>query len=405
VTVATSEFIALARDTALSQGVADACFVVVPHPLGMIPPEEVLAKADEAWPQIRKAATEWSPTGTLPPPRPAYPAERLTFEGSVEDLNRFFSEKGWSLGLPVLPPTSERVKAMLQGTRREASEELGKVPPRMGTLTVELIAVHAAMAGCKPEYMPVLIAAIEALLDPKANWRGATTTTGTAGALVIVNGPIVDEIGIACGQGAAGADHQANASMGYAINLMADIVGGSRTPSPDKSTLGAPSDFVCWFFGENEKALPDGWAPFHTERGFAETDSVVTVMGIYPPGDNIDHWSTNPDEHITWWAHLVSPLTSIGGPCWVTQMEQPHIVGMGPEHAQLIATGGWDKDAFRKAFWEKVRIPLSVWPKGCPNMNLLKEKYGPVKKDTAIPVTFRPQDILVVMAGFPDVFR
>jgi len=399
VTVATSEFVALAKDTALSQGVADACFVVVPHPLGMIPQEDVLTKADQAWAQILKAATQWTPLGELPPSKPAYPTEKLQFKGSVEDLNKFFFEKGWSLGLPIIPPTPERVKAVLQGTRREASEELGQVPPRMGTLTVELLAVHAAMAGCKPEYMPVLIAAAEALLDPKANWRGAATTTGTAGALVIVNGPIVDEIGIACGQGAAGAEHHANASIGYAINLIADIVGGSKPPSPDKSTLGAPSDFVCWIFGENEKALPNGWAPFHVERGFADRDSIVTVMGIYPPVDNIDHWSTSPDEHITWWAHLVSPLTSIGGPCSVNQMEQPHIVGIGPEHAQLIAGGGWTKDEFRKAFWEKVRIPLSAWPKGCPNMKVLKEKFGPVHDGTLIPITFRPAEVLIVIAG------
>jgi hypothetical protein len=95
----------------------------------------------------------------------------------------------------------------------------------MGALTVELVAIHAAMAGCKPDYMPVLLAALEALLDPKANWRGLTTTTATSAVLVIANGPIIYEIGLASRQGAAGTEHHANASIGYAINLIADIVG------------------------------------------------------------------------------------------------------------------------------------------------------------------------------------
>jgi hypothetical protein len=216
---------------------------------------------------------------------------------------------------------------------------------------------------------------------------------------VIVNGPIVDEIGIASRQGAAGKSHHANASIGYAINLIAVVVGGSRPPSPDKSTLGGPADCVCWIFGENEDALPKGWEPLHVDRGFKRSDSVVTVMGIYPPVDNIDHWSVTPEEHINWWSHLVTPLLSIGGPAWITQMDQPHIVGLGPEHAQLLAGAGWDKNQFKKAFWEKARIPLSAWPKGSPNIDLLTKRFGPVTPETPIPITFKPEDFLIVIAG------
>ena len=398
-TIATTEFVSLAKDTALSQGVADGCFVTVPHPVGMIPLGEVGRKAENAFPEILRAATEWKPVAKLPPIKPVFPTERLQFKGPGEGVNKLFLEKGWSLGLPIIPPTPERVAEMLKGTSRKPDEVLGMVPPRMGALTVELVATHAVMAGCKPEYMPVLIAALEALLDPKANWRGVETTTATSAFLVIVNGPIVDEIGIASRQGAAGKSHHANASIGYAINLIAVIVGGSRPPSPDKSTLGGPADFVCWIFGENEEALPKGWDPLHVDRGFKKTDSVVTVMGIYPPVDNIDHWSMTPEEHINWWAHLVTPLLSIGGPAWITQMDQPHIVGIGPEHARLLAGAGWTKDQFRKAFWEKARIPFSAWPKGSPNTDLLIKRFGPVTPDTPIPITFRPEDFLIVIAG------
>jgi hypothetical protein len=365
----------------------------------MIPVADIRGKAEKAFPQILKAAIEWKPVAKLPPKKPVYPAGRLELKGTVEDINRQLYASGFSLGLPVIPPTPESVAAMLKGTSRKPDELLGMVPPRMGALTVELVAIHAVMAGCKPEYMPVLIAAAEALLDPKANARGATTTTATTSVLMIVNGPIVDEIGIASRQGAAGKSHHPNASIGYAIQLIAVVVGGSRPPSPDKSTLGGPGDFVCWLFGENEDALPKGWEPLHVDRGFKRSDSVVTVMGIYPPVDNIDHWSVTPEEHINWWAHLVTPLLSIGGPAWITQMDQPHIVGLGPEHAQLLAGAGWNKDQFRKAIWEKARIPLSAWPKGSPNLDLLIKRFGPVTPETPIPITFKPEDFLIVIAG------
>ena len=247
--------------------------------------------------------------------------------------------------------------------------------------------------------MPVLIAAARAMLDPRANWRGATTTTGTTSLLVIVNGPIVRQIGLASSQGAAGAEHHANAAIGYALNLIADIVGGSKPPSPDKSTLGAPSDFVPWIFGENEDRLPQGWEPFHVKRGFKKTDSVVTVMAIYPPVENIDHWSVTPEEHLTWWGHLATPLVSIGGPCWISQMDQIHLVGIGPEHAKLVADAGWTAEQYGKAFWEKARLPFSVWPKGCPNVDLLIKKLGPLNPDTPVPITFSPNNIQTLIAG------
>jgi hypothetical protein len=399
VTIATSEFISLAKDTALGNGAADMSFVIVPHPMGMISLPEIRKKAETAFPLILKAATEWKPEAKLPPMKPVFPAGKFQVDGTIEEVNRVFFEKGLSLGLPILPPTLQRVEKMLKGTKRKPDEILGLVPPRMGALTVELVAIHAAMAGCKPEYMPVLLAALEALLDPKANWRGLTTTTATSAVLVIVNGPIIYEIGLASRQGAAGAEHRANASIGYAINLIADIVGGSKPPTPDKSTLGGPGDFVCWIFGENQLELPKGWSPYHVDAGFHNTESVVTVMGIYPPVDNIDHWSVTPQEHVNWWAHLVTPLMSIGGPCGDAQMEQPHMVALGPEHAQLLAEAGWTKDQFKKAFWEKARIPFSAWPKGCPNTDLLVKKFGPVAPDTLIPITLKPDELRIVIAG------
>jgi hypothetical protein len=374
-------------------------FVVVPHPMGMIPLADIKKKAENAFPEVLKAATQWKPTAKVPPMKPAYPLDRFKFKGTGQDVTRMFFDKTWSMGLPIIPPTPERVAAMLKGTKRKPDEVIGLMPPRMGVLTVELIATHAVMADCKPEYMPLLIAAMEAVLAPEANWRGAGTTTGTTAMLVIVNGPVVKEIGLAYGQGSAGKGHHANASIGYAMNSIAYAVGGSKPPSTDKGTLAAPSDFTGWIFGENEDALPKGWQPFHVDRGFKRGDSVVTLMGIYPPIENIDHNSVTPEEHVNWWAHLATPMASIGGPCRPTQMEQPHIIGVGPEHAQLIAGGGWTKDQFKKAFWEKARIPFSAWPKGCPQPDLVEKMLGSANPDTPVPITIRPEYLEVVIAG------
>jgi hypothetical protein len=398
VTIVTSEFTALAKDTAFSQGVAEMSLVTVPHPMGMISRPEIRRKADNAFAQILKSAMRWKPKAQLPPMRAPYPAARVEFGGSSQEVNRFFFDKGWSMGLPIIPPTAERVARILKGTTRSPGEVLGIVPPRMGVLTVELAAVHAAMAGCKPEYMPVLMAALEALLAPEANWRGAGTTTGTTAMLVILNGPIVKEIGIAYGQGAAGKGHHANASIGYAMNSIAYSVGGSKPPTPDKGTLSAPSDFTGWIFGENEDALPRGWAPFHVDRGFRRADSVVTVMGTYPPVDNIDHWSATPEEHIRWWAHLITPMINMGGPCSAGVMDLPNIIAMGPEHAQTVAGAAWTKEQFVQAFWEQARIPLSAWPKGC-SPKILEQKFGPANRNTLIPITLRPELFYIVIAG------
>lgn len=397
-TIETSEFISLAKDMALSQGVADMSFVVVPHPMAMIPLSEIRKKAEDAFPEILKAATQWKGAAKLPAMKLPYPAERFKFKGTVEDVTKLFFEKGWSMGLPIIPPIPERVEEMLKGTSRKPDEVIGIVPPRMGVLTVEMVAVHAVMAHCKAEYMPVLIASLEALLTPEANWRGAGTTTGTTAILCIVNGPIVKEVGLAFGQGAAGKGHHANATIGYTLNSIVYTIGGSKPPSPDKGTLGAPSDFVGWVFGENEDALPKGWNSYHVDRGFKRTDSVVTVMAVYPPVDNIDHWSVTPEEHVSWWAHLITPMINMGGPCYPNVMGQPNIIGMGPEHAQTIAGAGWTKNRFAKAFWEQARIPVSAWPKGC-STNLLEEKFGPVAPDTLIPITSSPDLFHIVIAG------
>jgi hypothetical protein len=247
--------------------------------------------------------------------------------------------------------------------------------------------------------MPVLIAAVEALLVPKVNWVGTLTTTGTTQFLVIVNGPVVKELGIGSAQGAAGKGYHPNAAIGYAINLIAYGVGGSRPPEIDRSTLASPGDYVCWVFGENEDRLPPGWNPLHVDRGFERNDSVVTVMSSYPPIENIDHWSVSTQEHLRWWGSIVNGMHNIGGPALVLMLEHNPIIAVGPEHAELMASEGWGKADFKKAFWEKTRLALSQWPSGCKDSEKLNEKIGPLTPESLIPITLTPEHFEVLVAG------
>lgn len=374
-------------------------FVVAPHPMGMIPEPEIRARAEQLFPQILKAATEWKPERKEIPGvgRPPYPAERFTFKGTANDVNKMFFEKGLSLGIPIVPPTTEAVKAMLKGTSRRPEEVVWLVPPRKGVLTVELVAVYAVMAGCKPEYMPVLLAALDAMSDPEYAWLGATTTTGTVGPMLLINGPIAKELGIASGTGATAGGFHPNASLGYAINMIGDILGGSKAPYVDKSTFGSPTDIIAYVFAENEAATP--WSSYAVEKGFKPTDNVVTVKNVFPTIDMSDHSSSTPEAYMKWWKYSITPLIGIPG-CYI---HRPYFIVLAPEHAQMLAKAGWTKDQFRKALWEVTRVPLSAYSTGnemCGIWPVAKELL-PANPDTLIAVTLKPEWIEVVVAGGP----
>jgi hypothetical protein len=357
--VATSEFIGIAKDTAMSQGAMDASFVVVPHPMGMIPLVEIRKMADNAFPEILKAATAWQPKADAKlAAKPPYPAATLKFKGTGKDVNDLFFKNGWSLGVPIIPPTPERVAEMLKGTRHKPDEVVGLITPRMGVVTVEMVAVHAVMAGCKPGYMPVLLAITEALVNPE--YRGPTTTTNPTAPLAIVNGPIRDQIGLAYGQGAAGPEWHANVTIGLAVNSIGDVIGGSKPPTPDKTTLGWPGNTIAMVFGENEKSNP--WDPLHEERGFKKNESVVHVMlGAEIPSNINDHDSVKGEDLL----RVVAYDMRRAGQNTRYFSNSDVLVILSPEHAATLFNDGWkNKAEIKKYLWENARIPLKAFPGG-----------------------------------------
>ena len=328
----------LARNTMLSQGLKDMSFVVVPHPIGVISQADVHTKVDAAFDDIIKAATQWKPSNeNVAQTEAPYPARRFTFTGTYADLNTMFQTRKWSLGLPIVPPTPEKVAEMLKGTKRDPSEVLWVVPPRDGQLTVELVAVLGVMAGAKPEYMPLLIATVEAMREPDASWRSTTTTTANTQPVLIISGPVVEKMGINMGTGHAGPLNPVNNSLGYFVNLVGDVVGGSIAPDHDKTVQGTPADFVATVFVENIPATP--WGKTLAEQlGFKRTDSIITLFTSLDVNMCNDHGSSGMD--LVYTMSMAAAGSGIGrnAPC---NLEYGNNYGftmlvLGPEHAVSI---------------------------------------------------------------------
>ncbi len=213
---------------------------------------------------------------------------------SADDIAEFMFDQGFSDGLPLIPPTAERVIRMLAGTPRAPQDIVAVVPPNMAPVTVEKVAINAVMAGCRPEYLPVVIAAVEAVCTDEFNMHGVTATTMGASPVLVVNGPIRERIGMNMRLGALGTGNRANATIGRALRLVVRNVGGARPGGVDRSTLSNPMKFTMCF-PEWEEGSP--WEPLHVERGFKAGDSVVTAFAMTSgPVQIVDQDSRAPDQ-------------------------------------------------------------------------------------------------------------
>jgi peroxiredoxin len=251
----------------------------------------------------------------------------------------------WTDGLPVVPPTRERVEAMLGG--RDPGRTLGAVPPSLGEATLERVAACAVLAGCRPDYFPVVLTAVEAALDPAFNVGGQAVTTQAAGQLVVVNGPIRHALGFNAGMGALGPGSRANLTVGRALRLVVTLTGGARPGRLDRATLGHPGK-LGFCLAEDEEGSP--WPPLHVERGFATESSVVTLIACDAPLSISDHRSTTADE-LAWvlgWA----AATTWSPNWWPLGATSVYIVC--PEHRSLFASAGWSKERVRNAMFDAV---------------------------------------------------
>jgi len=281
---------------------------------------------------------------------------RWTYEavGGLDELEDMF-ERGWSDGLPVVPPTPERVEAMLGGA--DPSLSLGPVPPAHGEATLERVAACAVLAGCRPGYFPVVRAAAEAALEPGFNAHGIAVTTQPVGTVLVVNGPARETLGINSGMGALGPGTRANMTIGRALRLLLTLTGGALPGGLDRSTLGNPGKIgVC--FAENEEASP--WKPLHVERGFDPESSTVTLVAADAPQSISEHRSRTPEDLATALGWAAAAQWS---PNW-WPMPDTSLYVLCPEHAALFAAAGWSKDQVRSAMFEAVRRPAGELRRG-----------------------------------------
>src|SRR5437763_12975791 len=222
-------------------------------------------------------------------------SKRLTVRDEADAIEMAY-DKGWSDGLPVVPPTEARVRAMLEAARLEANHQVGIIPDRAVVISAEKVAINAVMAGCKPEYFPVVVAAVEAIGDPRWSYHGPGTSTGGAGVLMIVNGPIARRLDVNAGDNLFGPGWRANLTIGRAVRLVMRNVCGSRPGTLDRGTLGHPGK-LSYVIAENEAESP--WTPLHVERAFRPAQSTVTVMAAEGPHQFYNQLSPDAEGVLT----------------------------------------------------------------------------------------------------------
>ena len=307
--------------------------------------------------------------------------------GSEEDEIEACFDRGWSDGLPVVPPTRERVLRMLSGTRRTPAEVVGTVPPDLNECTIEKIAINAVMAGCKPEYMPVVIAAVEAALQEPFCMHGLLATTYFSGPLVIVNGPMSRAIGMNAGGNALGQGNRANATIGRALQLVIRNVGGGKPGGVDRSVFGNPGKYT-YCFAEDE--LNSAWESLAVERGFEPEDSTVTLFAADGLQGIVDQKSRDPESLCRSFA---AGLRAVGHPKMVLAADA--ILVISPEHERVFRLAGWSKQQLRDELISLLTIPGRELVAGAGGIaEGLPEKFA----DASLP-KFRENGLHIIRAG------
>jgi hypothetical protein len=331
---------------------------------------------------IPDAEPRWKPGCEA---RPAHDEHRpVPGTGSFDELEDMF-ERGWTDGLPVVPPTAERVEVMLGVHDPELS--LGPVPPSLGEATLARVAACAVLAGCKPAYFPVVIAAVQAMLEPAFNVHGQAVTTSPPGQIVIVNGPVRNTIGLHSGMGVLGPGFRANMTIGRAVRLVVQLTGGAVAGGLDRATLGHHGK-IGFCVAENEEASP--WEPLSVERGYPPGVSTVTLLAGDAPLSISDHRSKTPRELAATlgWAAAVT-----WSPFW-WPLDANSLFILGHEHVRLFAEAGWSKANVREAIYQEVQRPARDLRHGETTHQVQQaDPDAPIRKWED------PEQIVIIVAG------
>ena len=342
-------------------------------------------------------------------------ARDIVCRGSFDEVNRYFYDNELSDGLPIVPPTQAKVEAFLRFTRRDADESLGVVLPDSRAATIWSIAVNGVMAGCRPEYMPVLVALVEAMVDPEYGVEHSGNTPGGE-TLIVLNGPIIKDLGFNYLQGVMRDGFIANTSVGRFWRLYLRNVAGFLPHKNDKATFGNTWRVVV---AENEDVVKEiGWAPLSADMGYAAGDDTVTI-GRYTGGNHISSLSgSTPEEMLPYLADGVVRQYS-----WQIMFTVGQGMGtirplilLSPLIARTIAGWGWSKERLKQHLFDHARMPAHMFERilrdwtAKPTWNLTAEfKAGRIPKvfyesddpNRMVPLVFAPEDYMIVVTGDP----
>ena len=313
-------------------------------------------------------------------------ARRVEIADLEDEMEALF-DRGWTDGLPVVPPTEQRVLRMLEGTTRAPDEIVAIVPPDLVECTVEKVAINAVLAGCAPEHLPVVLTALEAACTDEFNMHGLLATTMPVGPVLIVNGPIRRRIGMNAGINVLGQGNRANVTIGRALQLVIRNVGGGRPGGVDRATHGNPGK-VSFCFPEDEEGSP--WEPLHVERGFAPEASTVTLFPGEGPRGDVDQLSRDPDSLAR---SLAACLRTVQHP--KLPMVFDAILVISPEHGRVFREAGWSKAQVKARLHELTLLEGADIVRGAGDIT---EGVPDWAKDSQLP-KFRPEGIVMVHAG------
>ena len=305
------------------------------------------------------------------------------------DVNELYQQKGWTDGLPIVPPTAERVQEFLIEAQLAPEEVIGVESVRQRPITAEKVAINAVMAGCLPTYMPVIVAVLQAMCDNEFNLHGSTASTGGSAQLIVVNGPIRTALGMHATHNALGNGSRANATIGRAIRLLLINVLGCVPGQLDRSTLGHPGKFT-FCIAEDEEDSP--WLPLAQERRVSVGRSGVTVMACESPHQVMNEWTKNPEEIMeTFAAEIRHNMLTYS--IWAGN----YAIVIPKQLRELLVAAGWQKKDIREYVFRSARVRRQAWA-AVGKQNIVDRGKGPEQEFTALR---SPEDLLVVAAGGP----
>ena len=311
--------------------------------------------------------------------------------GELEDPIEAMFERGFSDGLPVVPPTPERVIEMLEATTRDPQDLVAVVPPYDGRATVEKVAINAVMAGCPPAVLPIVLAAVEAACDPAFALLGLVSTTHPSGPLVVVSGPLTDRAGMNSAGNSLGQGNRANTTIGRALQLVVRNVGGGRPQREDRAAHGQPGKLSACFA---ERLADSPWSGLAQDRGVPSDQTGVTLMAAEAPRLVIDQLARTPEELC---ASLGRALE------WVSHRRQrlafDALLVVGPEHGRILRDAGWDRARTRQELFERSKSPAGELARGADGVAEGIEQRWVSDPAAQIPKFASPDQILLAHSG------